>query len=383
MDTVRTVVCKLNPTPEQRAELDATLAAFADACNHLADVARSIHSTNKVKVQQAAYRATRERFGLSANLTIRAIARACAALKVPEKAHSTFAPTSIDYDQRIFSFREWDWTFSLTLLHSRQRIETLLGDRQRTLLKGRKPTSATLVRRRDGVYFLHVQLTDAAPEPIEATDVIGVDLGVVNLAVTDEGRTFSGDGVESVRRKYHRIRKTCQRTGTKSAKRKLRRVRMKESRYRANENHIISKRLIEHARGTGKAIAIEDLEGIVDRMTAKKADRSRLKGWAFYQLRQFVIYKAIREGIPVIPVDPRNTSRTCSSCGHCAKRNRVSRDEFACSHCGFTCCADLNAAKNIRLRALRDWVQVMAPHAGIVDAGPRNPVEIQLQAAGL
>ena len=92
--------------------------AFADACNFIADVARREHTTNKVKLQHVCYTDVRARFGLSANLAIRAIARVCAALKVKSKAHSTFEPTSIDYDQRIFSFREWDWTFSLTLLHN-------------------------------------------------------------------------------------------------------------------------------------------------------------------------------------------------------------------------------------------------------------------------
>ena len=150
METVRTIVCKLDPTPEQAAEIDATLEAFAAACNRIAEVCRAIHSTNKVKAQQECYAAIRADFGLSANLTIRAIARVCAALKVKEKMHSAFAPTSIDYDQRIFSFREWDWTFSLTLLHSRQHLEAKLGDRQRAALKGQNPTSATLVKRRDG-----------------------------------------------------------------------------------------------------------------------------------------------------------------------------------------------------------------------------------------
>jgi putative transposase len=375
METVRTVVGKLAPTPEQVIEIDATLRAFAAACDSAAETARSIHSTNKVKVQQAGYKAIRGRFGLSANLAIRAIARACAALKVPEKAHSKFDPTSIDYDARIFSFREWDWTFSLTLLHSRQRIETRLGDRQRAMLKGRKPTSATLVERRDGNYFLHVQLIDEAPEPIEVEGIIGVDMGVKDLAVTDDGETFGGDGVEACRRKYQRIRKSCQRTGTKGARRKLRKVRSKESRYRKDVNHVISRRVVEKAKGTGKAIAVEDLTGIGDRTTARKADRSRMKGWAFFQLRAFLTYEALAEGIPIIPVDPRNTSRTCSECGHCEQSNRKTRDDFECKHCGFGLPADGNAAKNIRDKAIVMW-----PIAGIVDAGGRIPVEVHLQA---
>src|SRR4051794_27028364 len=126
----RTIVCKLDPTPEQVADLDATLGAFAGACDFAAETARSIGSTNKVKVQHACYAEIRQRFGLSANLAIRAIARACAALKVPAKMHSKFAPTSIDFDARIFAFQEWNWTFGLTLLSGRVKIATILGDRQ-------------------------------------------------------------------------------------------------------------------------------------------------------------------------------------------------------------------------------------------------------------
>jgi IS605 OrfB family transposase len=364
MEVTRTVICKLAPTPEQSSDIDATLRAFAAACDFAADAARRIDSTNKVKVQQAAYAEIRQRFGLSANLAIRAIARACAALKVPEKRHSQFAPTSIDYDARIFAFHEGNRTFGLTLLSGRAKMAATLGDHQMRLLEGRKPTAAVLVKRRDCGYFLHVQLADEAPEPIEAEGTIGVDMGVKNLATTDDGETFSGEGVEKVRRKYQRIRTTCQKRGTKSAKRKLHRVRMKESRFRRDTNHIISKRLVDKAKGTGRAIAIEDLEGIGDRTTARKADRSRLKGWAFDQLRRFIAYKAALAGIPVIPVDPRDTSRTCSECGHREKRNRKSRDGFECRHCGFRCCADRNAARNIRDRAV-----VGRPIVGVDDTG--------------
>jgi hypothetical protein len=160
METVRTIVCKLAPTSEQAAAIDATLEAFAAGCELAADVARRIDSTDKVKVQHAAYAEIRGRFGLSANLAIRAIARACAALKVPEKMHSRFAPTSIDYDARIFAFQEWNWTFGLTLLSGRTKVAAALGDRQRSMLKGRTPTAAVLIKRRDGRYLLHVELKE-------------------------------------------------------------------------------------------------------------------------------------------------------------------------------------------------------------------------------
>jgi IS605 OrfB family transposase len=382
MEVTRTIVCKLDPTPEQVAEIEATLDAFAAACNHIAAVCRAIHSSDKNQVQHACYREIRATFGLSANLAIRAIARVCAALKVPTKVHSTFEPTSIDYDARIFSFREGDWTFSLTLLDSRQRVDTRLGARQRAMLRGRKPTSAVLVKRRGGGYFLHVVLTEEAPEPTEVEGFIGVDLGVKNLATTDEGANFSGDEVEKVRRKYHRIRQTCRRTGTKSARRKLRKVRRRESNFRRDANHIISKRLIAKAKAQNSAIGCENLAGITQRTTARKDQRSRLKGWAFYQLRSFIAYKATLAGVTLIPVDPRNTSRTCSECGHCEKKNRKSRDAFECRRCGFKLEADQNAARNIRDWAEQAWMSRRAAYCRGCGRRGSIPGRDHLQAHG-
>jgi putative transposase len=347
METIRTVVCKLNPTAEQVAEIDATLVAFASACNTIADVSKQEETTNKVILQHACYRDIREEFGLSANLTVRAIARVCAALKGKEQ--STFAPTSIDYDTRIFSFREKDWTFSLTLLHSRQRLATLLGDRQRDALRGRKPTSATLVKRRDGGYFLHVQVKGQAPETQPVEDHLGVDLGIVQIATDSDSTAYSGKPVDKVRRKHNLQRKRLQRRGTKGAKKKLRRVAGKEARFRRHQNHVISRRIVDTARRTGRGIALENLTHIRDRIRVRGSEaRNRLSGWAFYQLRTFIAYKALAVGVPVVLVDPRNTSRTCSQCGHCHKNNRKTQEYFHCRSCGHAANADVNAARNIR-----------------------------------
>ena len=77
----------------------------------------------------------------------------------------------------------------------------------------------------------------------------------------------------------------------------------------------------------------------------------RLGKWAFGQLRAFVEYKAKLRGVPVLVVDPRDTSRRCSGCGHTERLNRVSQSEFRCRSCGHGENADLNAAENIRWRA--------------------------------
>jgi len=353
METTRTVVCKLAPTPAQKRDIDATLKAFAAGCEFAADTARSIGSTNKVKVQAAGYKQIRKKFSLSANLAIRAIARACAALKVPEKMHSGFAPTSIDYDARIFAFHEWNWTFGLTLLSGRVKLATVLGDRQKSLLKGRKPTAATLVKRNDGGYYLHVQLTDTAPEPMKVSDYLGVDVGIANIATDSDGERHSGKPVDDIRRKHNLQRKRLGHRNTRGAKKKLKRIAGKEARFRRHENHVISKTLVETAERTGRGIALEDLKGIRGRIRARGGDaRNRLSGWSFHQLFSFLAYKAESAGVPVVQVDPRNTSRMCSVCGHVEKSNRKSQAEFRCKACGHESHADVNAARNLRALAV-------------------------------
>ncbi|TME08734.1 MAG: transposase, partial [Chloroflexi bacterium] len=69
--------------------------------------------------------------------------------------------------------------------------------------------------------------------------------------------------------------------------------------------------------------------------------------WAFSQLRMYITYKAAWASVPVRFVDPRNTSRTCSQCGHCEQANRQTQASFRCKQCGFCLNADINAAINI------------------------------------
>ncbi len=70
-------------------------------------------------------------------------------------------------------------------------------------------------------------------------------------------------------------------------------------------------------------------------------------GWGVFLA--ILEHKAESAGRVVVAVEPRNTSRTCSHCGHVAKENR-NGEAFACLACGHTAHADVNAALNI-LRA--------------------------------
>jgi IS605 OrfB family transposase len=128
----------------------------------------------------------------------------------------------------------------------------------------------------------------------------------------------------------------------------------RQRRFQTKTNHEISKRLVAKAKALGVGIAMEDLKGIRDRVepTVCKRFRRQFGNWGFSQLGQFVEYKAKLAGVPVLKVDPRNSSRTCSRCGHCAKANRPDQATFRCTHCGYSTHADLNAAENLRIQGL-------------------------------
>jgi IS605 OrfB family transposase len=151
----------------------------------------------------------------------------------------------------------------------------------------------------------------------------------------------------SLRKRRRRQRKRLQAKQTSSARRVLRRLSGREAHFAANENHRISKQIVELAKRTSRGIALEELNGIRQRVRLRRKQRDDLHNWSFYQLQQYIAYKAQLSGVPVVQVDPRYTSQRCAGCGHVAKANRPDQATFQCVACGFRCHADTNAAKNI------------------------------------
>jgi IS605 OrfB family transposase len=238
----------------------------------------------------------------------------------------------------------------------------VLGARQHEMLvdPAWQVGGADLVWRR-GISYLHITQSREAPSAAEPDGgTLGVDLGIVNLATDSEGEHFIGAMVHVVRNRYHLRRQRLQQVGTKNAKRRLRGNGGRERRFQKDVNHCISKALVKKAVVSRKAIALEDLSGIRERTTVRREHRYERHSWAFFQLRQYISYKAAQVGVPVHLVDPRNTSRTCSCCGHCEKANWKSQEAFLCQRCGFSTNADENAAINI---SRKQWAVVNQPKA--------------------
>lgn len=355
-----TVQLQLLPTKEDTAKLEATMRRFNEAADWLAGEAFVAKSANKVALQRTHYRALRKTFGLSAQMTVRCIAQVCEAYKRDKAIRPHFRPlASMPYDQRIASFKALD-RISLLTLDGRILVPYVMGKYQRerfTAAKGQ----CDLVRRKDRKWFLLVTVDLPEKTRLPATDFIGVDFGVVNIATTSDGTMHSGDGIEKCRSRYSRLRRSLQQAASvkikegirpKNIRRKLKSISMNESRFRRDVNHCISKSLVAIAKDSGRGIAGEDLTYIRERTRFRKPQRARMSGWAFFQLRAFVTYKAILAGVDLCIVDPRGTSRTCSDCRFEAKSNRKSQARFLCGACGHAEHADVNAAKNIRTRAV-------------------------------
>ena len=359
-----TIVCKINPTPEQVAKIEATLQAFADACNYINEVVEP-KITHNVTIQNQVYGEMRERFGLASNLAIRAINRVSSNRKTAKRMNKPvkkFLPTSADYDARIFSLREKDWSVSLTLVGGRERFLVDIGGYQKGKLSGYSPTSATLVKHQKGTYSVNIQVKNDAPNPQKSQDVIGVDLGRRDVAVTSEGESFSGQQITKIRDRYSRVRASLQKKaleGTRSTRRRarniLQRLSGREKRFQSWVNHNVSKHIVGRAFQSGYSIAIEDLTGIRERTNEQprnKTERRRSNSWAFDQLRTFLSYKALGVGVEVIKVNPAYTSQTCHKCLHIHPvkgKSYRSGKTFSCGHCHWKGDADFNGANVIKL----------------------------------
>lgn len=346
-----TAKVKLLPTPEQADTLRRTLEAANAACDYISERAWQERIFRQFSLHKLVYYDARERFSLSSQVAVRCISKVADAYKLDRKTKRVFRKTgAVAYDSRILSWKRGEQTVSIWTMDGRHTIPFACGSRQRELLQHQKGESDLTLA--NGVFYLLATCEIESPEPFEVEEALGVDLGIVNIATDGDGEAYSGARVNSLRKRHAKLRTKLQSKGTKSAKRLLKKRSHKELRFAKDVNHVISKKIVEKAEGTGRAIGLEDLSGIHNRTTVRKRQRRQHHSWAFHDLRQKIVYKAALAGVPVILVDPRNTSRTCPICSCVDKQNRSTQSKFSCVRCGFSGHADTIAAVNIGRRAV-------------------------------
>ena len=341
---IKTVKCKLVLTQTQALAITETMVRFAAACNEIAAlVERQKMRRHTFELQKFYYLYIKEKYGLTANYAMRVCDRVA-----DQKDSKKFNPTSVVIDNHLFRYIETKEQATLSAVGGRIRIVLALGEYQRQLLKGWKVGAGTIsYDPRRNLFYANLCVKSKSPVA-SGSKPLGVDLGINRIATTSTGLMFSGREVNKKREKFSRTKASLQRRGTKGSKRVLKRLAGRERRFQKNLNHNISKRIVRLAKETDSFICMENLKGIRERTNRQGKRLRRLMGrWAFYQLRQFIAYKSEAAGVPLIFVDPRNTSKACSACGRIGVR---SKHRFSCSSCGFVGDADVQAAVNIAVK---------------------------------
>jgi putative transposase len=221
--------------------------------------------------------------------------------------------------------------------------------------------------------YLYITGTYKEPTPYIATNVVGVDLNTTShcavAACPATGKILKiGKKAYHTHKKYSKIRKHLQK---KRKFQKLGQIKHREANIVRDLNHKISKVIVIFAKENNAVINLENLDGILKNIKKKvKSFRYSLSSWSFYQLKQFIEYKAKKFGVGTTLVDPQYTSQRCSKCGELGDRNGK---RFVCHECGHVDHADVNAAFNIALnRPLDQLCLERDEHKGNIDIPQYN-----------
>ena len=351
--SVKTITCKLHTDGKASVVLADTMHLFSEVANHLSEIVWTEKIFRQFDLHKKAYHAVRGSFpALPSQLVVRAIRVVTDSYKMDRSVKHAFGERSaVVFDARCFKLRGVSSAI-LTTTQGRLTLSLAHGGKQRQMLEGKKIGEADLLFR-GGNYYLAISITLPDLPPKDVVGVLGVDVGLSQIATDNEGETFTGEPVKALRRKCRRIRSLLQKKGTKNAKRHLQKIRHRQRHFVATLNHQIAKRIVQKALNSAKAIAMEILTNIPKRGNGFGRELRWLLGnWSFDDLQRKICYKAKDLGIPIIWIGPAYTSQTCSCCGHCERSNRKSQSHFECNRCGFCANADVNAAINIGTRAV-------------------------------
>jgi putative transposase len=243
-------------------------------------------------------------------------------------------------------------------------------------VRGRVKTIS--VKREGARWYVVLACDDVPAQPLPATGAVtGIDVGVVHFLTTSEGDHLPNprhgkrnlDALADAQRAlktFRKVRRDKRTAKHRRAVEKVARMHRKVARQRTDHAHKTALTLIR----TYDVIAHEKLNiaGMV-RAPQPKPDPGR--GGAFLPngaaakagLNKSILdagwgcflgilaNKAESAGRVLIPVDARNTSRTCPHCGHVAGENRPTQQTFRCVECGYTANADRVGALNVAIRA--------------------------------
>lgn len=218
---LKTLQIKLLPDDNQKKILINTFIKFNEACNFVSKMAWHRKIFNKICLQKIVYADLREDFGLSAQLAIRVIAKVADTYRSDDTILHEFRDYgSIAYDKRILSFK--GDSISLNTVNGRIKMPITIGKYFKIPFKS-IGKQYNLVRK-NKLFYLMAPFKVEEKQIIEYKDIIGVDMGIVNISVDSTGKYYSGNKVKEIRNKNLNLRSRLQSVNTKSAKRHLKKL---------------------------------------------------------------------------------------------------------------------------------------------------------------
>jgi len=336
MDIRATAKIKITTTPE----IIETLRIYAKGLQFCIDTAWQNKIRNNIKLHPLVY-PTLKGYGLQSQLAIACIKQSCGMVK-KAKSKPIINRCSMRYNfPRSASFK--NNVLSLATIKGRVKIPFTIPDCYKEYFSWDVSESLLRIDKKGRCFFLFAFSKEVTANSSDVQNrVLGIDLGVNNLAVTSDSRFYNSAKVKQIKRKFKYLRGKLQAKGTRSSKRLLKRLSGKEQRFMAWYNHNISKDIVSNFNGN--KIVMENLKGIRKQRRGKRMNYW-ISNWSFYQLQSFIQYKAERKGIMVDRVKPNYTSQICHRCGQLGSRS--SQGCFSC-HCGLSNFnADLNASRNL------------------------------------
>ena len=385
MEQTVNIKVKLNILePNVGMKFSKTMEQYRLACNYVSEyLFNNNFPLNKNEVQKVIYNTIREKFNLKSQMTISCIRSVIARYKTV-KTQMARRPykyqdqntgewyrevRDLNWLHKPISFnspqvdlqRNRDWSYltsgqlSINTLDGRVKVDPICrGFNQ--YLDGTWKFGLAKLLKSSGKWYLHIsatkEVTDFDKQAVK--HVVGIDRGLRFLATSydEQGKTafFDGQAIMRKRAKYQKLRAILQAKGTKSAKRRLKKLSGRENRWISDVNHCLSKTLVQKY-GANTLFVLENLNGVsFERTDLPKALRNQNKSWAFYQLEQFLTYKAHLNNSEVVEVSAKYTSQRCPKCGVIKKDNRNhEKHEYHCDNCGYRSNDDRIGAMNIQL----------------------------------
>ena len=391
MDQSVVIKAQLRNIDDETAQaFSNTMCKYRDACNFISQyIFEHAFELKQSKLNKALYHDLRDKFELKSQMAQSAIKTVIARYKTV-KTQLFQHPFRYDTGKKdgkgrgiwaqIYRDLTWlwqpinfkrpqldlqrgrDWSYlsatnqlSLNTLNGRRKVDFVCKGFDQYLDQTKWKFGSLKMLQLRGKWYIHLSATTAIPEfeAEQAVHVVGIDRGLRFLAACydEKGKSilFSGQKILRKRRKYKKLRAELQAKGTKSAKRRLKKIGQRENRWMSDVNHRLTKTLIDHY-GSNTIYALEDLTDV--RFATEKSpkdQRYEIVSWAFYQFEQFLTYKANLNSSAAVKVPAKYTSQRCPKCGRIHKDNRDHELHlYTCDKCGYKSNDDRLAAMNIQ-----------------------------------